>query len=54
MGGGEGSEFIGRVFFDSSRVVPTAQEIRPVNRAVDYRIRARGLTNFLETSYLKT
>ena len=44
MGGGEGSEFIGRVFFDSSRVVPTAQEIRLVNRAVLYR----------EPSYLKT
>ncbi len=41
MGGGEGSEFIGRVHFDSSRVVPTAQEIRPVNRAVRYLIRAR-------------
>ena len=44
MGGGEGSEFIGRVFFDSSRVVPTAQDIRLVNRAVLYR----------EPSYLKT
>ena len=41
MGGGEGSEFIGRVHFDSSRVVPTAAEIRPVNRAVRYLIRAR-------------
>ena len=32
MSGGEGSEFIGRVHFDVSRVTPVAQEIRPVNR----------------------
>ena len=41
LGGGEGSEFIGRVHFDASRVAPVAQEIRPVNRAVRYLIRAR-------------
>ena len=41
MSGGEGSEFIGRVHFDASRVTPVAQEIRPVNRAVRYLIRAR-------------
>jgi len=41
MSGGEGSEFIGRVHFDASRVTPIAEEIRPVNRAVRYLIRAR-------------
>ena len=41
LGGGEGSEFIGRVHFDASRVAPVAQEIRPANRAVRYLIRAR-------------
>ena len=41
LGGDEGSEFIGRVHFDASRVAPVAQEIRPVNRAVRYLIRAR-------------
>lgn len=34
MSGGEGSELIGRVHFDASRVTPVAQEIRQVNRAV--------------------
>jgi hypothetical protein len=29
-----------KVFFDASRVVPTAPEIRPVNTAVRYLIRA--------------
>ena len=41
LGGGEGSEFIGRVHFDASRVAPVAQEIRPVNRAVRYLIKAK-------------
>ncbi|WMW66346.1 phage tail protein [Nitratidesulfovibrio liaohensis] len=31
----------GRLSFDASRVVPTANEIRPVNRAVVYLVRAR-------------
>ncbi len=31
----------GTIWFDASRATPTAQEIRPVNRAVRYLVRAR-------------
>lgn len=40
MGGvGEGQDWI--LGFDASRVVPTANENRPINRAVRYLIRAK-------------
>ena len=41
LGGGEGSEFIGRLHCDATRVAPVDQEIRPVNRAVRYLIKAK-------------
>ena len=38
---GGGHDFDFSAYFNASRVTPTAQEIRPVNRSVRYLIRAR-------------
>lgn len=41
FGGWGGSGFVGGLILDASRVVPTAEENRPVNKAVRYFIRSQ-------------